>query len=51
MVRFKLTSAVGLSATFPVSGFCGEDGDVFSEPLLSSLDREDISIGATGVQF
>jgi hypothetical protein len=51
MVRFKLTSAVGFGATFPVSGFRGEDGGVFPEPLSPSLDREDISIGVTGVQF
>jgi len=37
MFRFKLTSAVGFGATFPVSGF-----------LFRS---KDISIGVTGVQF
>jgi hypothetical protein len=51
MVRFKFTSAVGFGATFPVSGFRGEDGGVFPELLFPSLDREDISIGVTGVQF
>ena len=45
----KLTSEVGLGAACPVSRFCGEDGDVFCGLLFPSLDREDISIGATRI--
>jgi hypothetical protein len=44
MFRFKLTSAVGFGATFPVSGFRGEDGGFL-------FRSKDISIGVTGVQF